>query len=85
VIRVRVELLKLIPDAMLCTPVTFSHSPGTLKQQLGLTSAFRISRAYGPNYGGPLRLVSPIEELLGRNSSGSSLENRDYGRRDPLR
>jgi hypothetical protein len=34
---------------------------------------------------GPLSLVSTTEELLGRKSSGSSLENRDYGRRDPSR
>jgi hypothetical protein len=32
---------------------------------------------------GPLCLVSTIEELLGRNSSGSGLENREYGRGDP--
>jgi hypothetical protein len=32
---------------------------------------------------GPLSLVSTIEELLGRNSSGSGLENRKYGRMDP--
>jgi hypothetical protein len=32
---------------------------------------------------GPLSLVSTIEELLGRKSSGSSLERRDYGPRDP--
>jgi hypothetical protein len=32
---------------------------------------------------GPLSLVSTTEELLGRKSSGSGLENRDYGRRDP--
>jgi hypothetical protein len=31
---------------------------------------------------GPLSLVSTIEELLEIKSSGSSLENRDYGRRD---
>jgi hypothetical protein len=31
---------------------------------------------------GPLSLVSTIEELLGRKSSGPGLENRDYGRRD---
>jgi hypothetical protein len=31
----------------------------------------------------PLSLVSTTEELLGRNSSGSSLQNRDYGCRDP--
>jgi hypothetical protein len=30
----------------------------------------------------PLSLVSTIEELLGIKRSGSSLENRDYGRRD---
>jgi hypothetical protein len=28
---------------------------------------------------GPLSLVSTIEELLGRQSSGSGLENREYG------
>jgi hypothetical protein len=33
---------------------------------------------------GPLSLVSTIEELLERKSSGSGLESRDYGRRDPL-
>jgi hypothetical protein len=31
--------------------------------------------------GGPLSLLSKIEELLGRKSSGSDLENREYGRR----
>jgi hypothetical protein len=34
---------------------------------------------------GPLSLVSTTGELLGRKSSGSSLENREYGRRDPSR
>jgi hypothetical protein len=34
---------------------------------------------------GHLSLVSTTEELLGRNSIGSGLENRDYGRGDPLR
>jgi hypothetical protein len=34
---------------------------------------------------GPLNLVSTIEELLGRKRSGSGLEGRDYGRRDPSR
>jgi hypothetical protein len=32
---------------------------------------------------GPLNLVSTIEELLGRKSSGSRLESREYGRGDP--
>jgi hypothetical protein len=33
---------------------------------------------------GSLSLVCTIEELLGRKSIGSLLENREYGRRDPL-
>jgi hypothetical protein len=33
---------------------------------------------------GPLGLVSTVEELLGRNNSGFSLENRGYGCGDPL-
>jgi hypothetical protein len=33
---------------------------------------------------GPLSLVSTIEKLLGRNSSGSGLENREYGCGDTL-
>jgi hypothetical protein len=32
---------------------------------------------------GPLSLVSTTEDLLGRKSSGSGLENREEGRRDP--
>jgi hypothetical protein len=31
---------------------------------------------------GPLSFVSTIEELLERKSSGSGLENREYGRKD---
>jgi hypothetical protein len=34
---------------------------------------------------GPLNLVSTIEELLESKSSGSGLEGREYGRRDPPR
>jgi hypothetical protein len=33
---------------------------------------------------GPLSLVTPTEELLGRNSSGSGLEIREYGSGDLL-
>jgi hypothetical protein len=33
----------------------------------------------------PLSLASTIEELLGRKNSGSRLEIREYGRRDPSR
>jgi hypothetical protein len=32
---------------------------------------------------GPLSLVSTLDELLGRKSSGSGQESREYGRRDP--
>jgi hypothetical protein len=35
--------------------------------------------------GGPVSLVSATEELRGRESSGCSLENRYYGRREPSR
>jgi hypothetical protein len=34
---------------------------------------------------GPLSLVSVTEQLLGRNSSGSGVENWEYGRRDSSR
>jgi hypothetical protein len=34
---------------------------------------------------GPLSLVSTIQELLERKSSGSGVEDREYGRRDPSR
>jgi hypothetical protein len=34
---------------------------------------------------GPHSLMSTIEELLGRNISGSSLETQEHGREDPLR
>jgi hypothetical protein len=34
---------------------------------------------------GPLSLVTTTEELLGRKSSGSGLEIREYGRRDSSR
>jgi hypothetical protein len=33
---------------------------------------------------GPLSLMSTTDELLGRNSSDSGLENREYGHGDPL-
>jgi hypothetical protein len=33
----------------------------------------------------PLNLVSKTEELLEKNSSGSGLEIKEYGRGDPLR
>jgi hypothetical protein len=33
----------------------------------------------------PLSLMSTIEEVLGRKSSDSGVESREYGRRVPLR
>jgi hypothetical protein len=33
---------------------------------------------------GPISPVSTTEELLGRDSRGFGLENREYGRGDPL-
>jgi hypothetical protein len=33
---------------------------------------------------GSTHSLSTIEELLERNNSGSGLESREYGRRDPL-
>jgi hypothetical protein len=32
---------------------------------------------------GPLSIVSTIEELFGKKSSGSSLKNREYGSKHP--
>jgi hypothetical protein len=34
---------------------------------------------------GPLSLVSKTGDVLGRKSSGSGLESREYGRRGPSR
>jgi hypothetical protein len=34
---------------------------------------------------GPLSLMSTTEEPLGRKHSGSDLESREYGRKDPSR
>jgi hypothetical protein len=42
-------------------------------------------RSSGSWNGFPLSLVSTIEELLGRKSSGSCLESREYGSMNPSR
>jgi hypothetical protein len=55
-----------------------SGGPGSI---LGTT---RIKKGVGLERD-PLSLVSTTEELLGRKSGGSYLENREYGRRDPSR
>jgi hypothetical protein len=56
-----------------------SRGPGSIP---GVTRFF--SEVVGLERG-PLSLVSTIEELLERKSSGFGLENREYGRRDPSR
>jgi hypothetical protein len=41
-------------------------------------------KVMGPEQG-PLSFVSTIEELFGRNSSGSGLESREYSRKNSSR
>jgi hypothetical protein len=49
-----------------------------------IPDATRFSeKVVGPDRS-PLSLVSTIEELLHRKSSGSDLESREYDRTDPL-
>jgi hypothetical protein len=57
-----------------CIMGKLSYSKDKLYQTIWITSSSVIR--------GPLSLVTTIEELLGRKSSGSGLENRDYGWRD---
>jgi hypothetical protein len=54
-----------------------SRGPGSI------SGATRFFREVVDLERGPRRSVSTIEELLGRNSSGFGVENRNYGRRDP--
>jgi hypothetical protein len=49
------------------------------------SQCYQIFREVGGLERGPLSLVSTIKELLERKSSGSGLEIREYGRRDPSR
>jgi hypothetical protein len=82
--------------AILCLYLSFSFGSYTCNLRLPQRSWLQIQRS-GFNSRryqiflevvglevGPLSLMSTIEELLGRKSSGSSLENRDYECRDPL-
>jgi hypothetical protein len=55
-----------------------SRGPGSIP------GATRFSEIVGLKRG-PLGLVTTNEELLERKSSGSGLESREYGRRDPSR
>jgi hypothetical protein len=55
-------------------------------QRLGFDSRpFQIAWEVVGLERGPLSLVGTIEKLLGRKSSGSDPESREYGRRDPSR
>jgi hypothetical protein len=60
--------------------------PGYKSRERGFDSSlYQIFWAAEGLERGPLSLVSTIEELLGRNSSGFGPENREYYRRDPSR
>jgi hypothetical protein len=64
----------------------FVMSPHFEVQRSGFDSwRYQIFWIVVPLERGQLSLVSIIEELLGRKSSGSGLESRKYGRRDPSR
>jgi hypothetical protein len=55
--------------------------PGYRSGALGFDSRrYRICWEVVELERGPLYLVNTTEELLGRKSSGSGLENREYGR-----
>jgi hypothetical protein len=49
----------------------------------GMSASLLLLFQYCTNWRGPLSLVSTTEELLQRKSSGSGLESREHGRRDP--
>jgi hypothetical protein len=59
--------------------------PGQRSRGPGFDSSYHIFWVVVGLERGPLSLLSTIEELLGRNSSDSGLENREYGHGDPLR
>jgi hypothetical protein len=62
------------------------RAPGYRPRDLGFDSwRYQIFREVVGLERGPLGLVSKIEELLGRKSSGSCLGSREYGLRDPSR
>jgi hypothetical protein len=62
------------------------HIPGNISRGPGFDSRrYQILYEVVGLEWGPLSLVSTTEELLGRDSSGSGLEDREYGRGDQLR
>jgi hypothetical protein len=69
-----------------CTVWSSSHSSWLQIQRSGFDSrCYKISWEVVGLDRGSFSFVSKIEELLGRNNSGSGLETREYGRRNPLR
>jgi hypothetical protein len=58
--------------------------PATDPNVLGSIPGHYKKKVVGLEWG-PLSHVSTTEEMLGRNSSGSGLEIREYGRRDSSR
>jgi hypothetical protein len=58
--------------------------PGYRSGSPGFDSRALQKKAVGLERG-PLSFVSTTKELLGRNSSSSALESREYGRRDSSR
>jgi hypothetical protein len=68
-----------------CPPLCVVSVPGYRSRGPGsIPGATRFSEKWWVWNGGPLNFVSTIEELrvLGRKSSGSGLENREYSCRD---
>jgi hypothetical protein len=72
--------------SLIASVVSWSRVPGYRSRGPGFHSrSYQIFWEVVGLEWGPLSLMSKIEELLGRNSCGFSLESQDYGRGDLLR
>jgi hypothetical protein len=81
--NVILELFLQINYSKIVTLWSSGQSSWLQIQRFGFDSRrYQIFRAVVSLERGPLSLVSTTEELLGRTSSGSGLESREYGRRD---
>jgi hypothetical protein len=65
-------------DLVVRVPGYRSRGPGSIPGAISFSEKQWV-------WNGVHSVVSTIEELLGRNSSGSGLESREYGRRDSSR